>query len=34
VVQQLNEALCFISSSAVADSFELQNRKFFEEGKR
>jgi hypothetical protein len=25
-VQWLNEALCFVSSSVVADSFRLQNR--------
>jgi hypothetical protein len=26
VVQCLNEALCFVSTSVVADSFRLQNR--------
>ena len=25
-VQRLNEVLCFVSSSLVADSFELRNR--------
>jgi len=25
-VQWLNEALCFVSSSVLADSFELRNR--------
>jgi hypothetical protein len=28
-VQCLNEAMCFLSSSVLADRFELRNRDFF-----
>jgi hypothetical protein len=34
VVQRLNEALCFVSSSAVADSFRLRNRQLLVAAKR
>jgi hypothetical protein len=33
-VQWLNEALCFVSSSVVADSFVLRNRQLHEAAKR
>jgi hypothetical protein len=33
-VQWLNEALCFVSSSVVADSFRLRNRQLLEAAKR
>jgi hypothetical protein len=33
-VQWLNEALCFISSSVVADSFVLRNRQLLVAAKR
>ncbi len=33
-VQWLNEALCFVSSSAVADSFRLRNRQLLVAAKR
>jgi hypothetical protein len=33
-VQWLNEALCFVSSSVVADSLVLQNRQLFVAAKR
>jgi hypothetical protein len=33
-VQWLNEALCFISSSVVADSFHLRNRQLLVAAKR
>jgi hypothetical protein len=33
-VQWLNEALFFVSSSAVADSFRLRNRQLLEAAKR
>jgi hypothetical protein len=32
--QWLNEALCFVSSSVVADSFRLQNRQLLVAAKR
>ncbi len=33
-VQWLNEALCFVSSSVVADSFRLRNRQLLVAAKR
>jgi hypothetical protein len=33
-VQWLNEALCFVSSSVVADSFVLRNRQLLVAAKR
>jgi hypothetical protein len=33
-VQWLNEALCFLSSSLVADSFRLRNRQLLVAAKR
>jgi hypothetical protein len=33
-VQWLNEALCFVSSAVVADSFRLQNRQLLVAAKR
>jgi len=33
-VQWLNEALCFVSSSVVADSFRLRNRQLLLAAKR
>jgi hypothetical protein len=33
-VQWLNEALCFVSSSVVADSFVLRNRQLIKPAKR
>ena len=33
-VQWLNEALCFVSSSLVADSFRLRNRQLLVAAKR
>jgi hypothetical protein len=33
-VQWLNEALCFVSSSVVADSFEFRNRQLLVSAKR
>jgi hypothetical protein len=33
-VQWLNEALCFVSSSVVADSFRLRNRQLLVGAKR
>ena len=33
-VQCLNEALCFVSSSVVADSFRLRNRQLLVAAKR
>ncbi len=33
-VQCLNEALCFVSSSVLADSFVLRNRQLLVAGKR
>jgi hypothetical protein len=33
-VQRLNEALCFVSSSVVADSFRLRNRQLLVAAKR
>ncbi len=33
-VQWLNEALCFVSSSVVADSFRLRNRQLLIAAKR
>jgi len=33
-VQWLNEALCFVSSSVVADSFVLRNRQLLEAANR
>ena len=33
-VQWLNEALCFVSSSVVADSFHLRNRQLLVAAKR
>ena len=33
-VQWLNEALCFVSSSVVADSFRLRNRQLHVAAKR
>ena len=33
-VQWLNEALCFVSSLVVADSFRLRNRQLLEAAKR
>ena len=33
-VQYLNEVLCFVSSSVVADSFDLRNRQLLEAAKR
>jgi hypothetical protein len=33
-VQWLNEALCFISSSVLADSFRLRNRQLLVAAKR
>jgi hypothetical protein len=33
-VQLLNEALCFVSSSVVADSFRLRNRQLLVAAKR
>jgi len=33
-VQGLNEALCFVSSSVVADSFVLRNRQLLVAAKR
>jgi hypothetical protein len=33
-VQWLNEALCFVSSSVLADSFELRNRQLLVAAKR
>jgi len=33
-VQWLNEALCFLSSSVVADSFRLRNRQLLVAAKR
>jgi len=33
-VQWLNEALCFVSSSAVSDSFRLRNRQLLVAAKR
>ena len=33
-VQWLNEALCFVSSSMVADSFRLRNRQLLVAAKR
>ncbi len=34
VVQWLNEALCFVASSVLADSFVLQNRQLLVAAKR
>ena len=33
-VQRLNEALCFVSSSVLADSLELRNRQLLVAAKR
>jgi hypothetical protein len=33
-VQRLNEALCFVSSSVVADSFVIRNRQLLVAAKR
>ena len=33
-IQWLNEHLCFVSSSVVADSFVLRNRQLLEAAKR
>jgi hypothetical protein len=33
-VQWLNEALCFVSSAVLADSFELRNRQLHVAAKR
>ena len=33
-VQRLNEALCFVSSSVLADSFVLRNRQLLVAAKR
>jgi hypothetical protein len=33
-VQWLNEALCFVPSSVVADSFRLRNRQLLKPAKR
>jgi hypothetical protein len=33
-VQWLNEALCFVSSSVLADSFVLRNRQLLKPAKR
>jgi hypothetical protein len=33
-IQWLNEALCFVSSSVVADSFRLRNRQLLVAAKR